>query len=114
MAERVLRIGVLGLSRGFALMRPTFLADPRCRLVAAADPRTEARTAFQAEFDAPAYTSAEELCAWANNQGQGRTRHCLFGRAITLAEARVILRHPGRPVTVRSTDPYPIFALASR
>ena len=63
MAERVLRIGVLGLSRGFVLMRPTFLADPRCRLVAAADPRAEARAAFQAEFDAPAYASAEELCA---------------------------------------------------
>jgi hypothetical protein len=58
--------------------------------------------------------SAEELCAWANNQGEGRARHCLFGRPITIAEARIILRHPGRPVTVRSTDPYPIFALASR
>src|SRR5437762_11860546 len=63
MAERVLRIGVLGLSRGFVLMRPTFLADPRCRLAAAADPRPEARAAFQAEFDAPVYASAEELCA---------------------------------------------------
>jgi phthalate 4,5-cis-dihydrodiol dehydrogenase len=63
MADRVLQIGVLGLSRGFVLMRPTFLADPRCRLAAAADPRAEARAAFQAEFDAPAYASAEELCA---------------------------------------------------
>jgi phthalate 4,5-cis-dihydrodiol dehydrogenase len=63
MAERILQIGVLGLSRGFVLMRPAFLADPRCRLVAAADPRAEARAAFQAEFDAPAYASAEELCA---------------------------------------------------
>lgn len=63
MADRVLQIGVLGLSRGFVLMRPTFLVDPRCRLVAAADPRAEARAAFQAEFDAPAYETAEELCA---------------------------------------------------
>jgi phthalate 4,5-cis-dihydrodiol dehydrogenase len=63
MADRVLQIGVLGLSRGFVLMRPTFLADPRCRLVAAADPRADARAAFQAEFEAPAYASAEELCA---------------------------------------------------
>ena len=62
MAERILQIGVLGLSRGFVLMRPTFLADPRCRLAAAADPRTEARAAFQTEFDGPAYASAEELC----------------------------------------------------
>lgn len=58
--------------------------------------------------------SAEELVEWANNQGKGRERHCLFGRPITIAEARVILRHPGRPVTVRSMEPYPIFALASR
>lgn len=62
MAERILRIGVIGLSRGFVLMRPTFVADPRCRLVAAADPRAEARAAFQAEFDAPAYDTAEALC----------------------------------------------------
>lgn len=62
MADRVLRIGVLGLGRGFALMRPTFLADPRCRLVAAADPRPEARAAFEAEFATSAYDTAEALC----------------------------------------------------
>ena len=58
--------------------------------------------------------SPAELVEWANNQGKGRERHCLFGRPITIEEARVILRHPGRPVTVRSMDPYPIFALAGR
>ncbi len=62
MADRVLRIGVLGLSRGFVLMRPTFLADPRCRLVAAMDPRPEARAAFEAEFAASSHETAEELC----------------------------------------------------
>ena len=62
MADRVLRLGVIGLSRGFDLTRPTLLADPRVRVVAAADPRPEARAAFQAEFDAPAYEFAE-LCA---------------------------------------------------
>jgi phthalate 4,5-cis-dihydrodiol dehydrogenase len=65
MAERVLRLGVIGLSRGFDLTRPTLLADPRVRVVAAADPRPEARAAFTAEFDAPAYESAEQLCAGA-------------------------------------------------
>lgn len=55
--------------------------------------------------------SAEELTEWANNQGEGRARYCLFGRAITVDEARVILRHPGRPVTVRSAGPYPVYAL---
>ncbi|MET0271445.1 MAG: Gfo/Idh/MocA family oxidoreductase [Phenylobacterium sp.] len=63
MAERVLRFGVLGLSRGFVLMRPTFVADPRCRLTAAADPRPEARAAFEAEFGGRSYDDAEALCA---------------------------------------------------
>jgi len=63
MADRVLRLGVVGLSRGFDLTRPTLAADPRVRLVAAADPRDEARAAFQAEFGAPAFDGAEALLA---------------------------------------------------
>lgn len=63
MADRVLRLGVVGLSRGFDLTRPTLAADPRVQLVAAADPRDEARAAFQAEFGAPAFASADELFA---------------------------------------------------
>lgn len=63
MADRVLRLGVIGLSRGFDLTRPTLVADPRVQLVAAADPRDEARAAFQAEFGAPAFSTAEELLA---------------------------------------------------
>jgi phthalate 4,5-cis-dihydrodiol dehydrogenase len=63
MADRVLRLGVIGLSRGFDLTRPTLVADERVQLVAAADPREEARAAFQAEFGAPAFASAEELLA---------------------------------------------------
>ena len=62
MADRVLRFGVIGLSRGFVLMRPAFLADRRVRLVAAADPRPEARAAFEAEFAGRAYPDAEALC----------------------------------------------------
>jgi phthalate 4,5-cis-dihydrodiol dehydrogenase len=63
MAGRVLSFGVVGLSRAFVLMRPTFVLDPRCRLVAAADPRPEARAAFTAEFGGAAYPEAEALCA---------------------------------------------------
>ena len=44
----------------------------------------------------------EELAAWANGCRDERGPFCLFGRAITPAEARVILRHPGREVTVRA------------
>jgi hypothetical protein len=56
--------------------------------------------------------SPAELAEWANNQRKGRDRYCIFGRPISVDEARVILRHPGRPVTVRDPRPYPLFALA--
>jgi hypothetical protein len=42
-----------------------------------------------------------ELADWANHQIDERGEFCLFGRKITAAEARIILAHPGRPVTVR-------------
>jgi hypothetical protein len=45
--------------------------------------------------------SPEELAVWANEQRDERGRYRIFGRAITAEEARVILRHPGRLVTVR-------------
>jgi hypothetical protein len=41
-----------------------------------------------------------ELAEWANGQRDERGRYRIFGRAITADEARVILRHPGRLVTV--------------
>jgi phthalate 4,5-cis-dihydrodiol dehydrogenase len=62
-ADRVLKLGVIGLGRGFMLMAPTFRADPRCRLVAAADPRPEARERFAEEFGGCSHASADELCA---------------------------------------------------
>ena len=49
--------------------------------------------------------SPEELADWANNYREGgRTVH-LFGRKISAAEARLILRHPARPVSARSAKP---------
>jgi hypothetical protein len=45
---------------------------------------------------------ADELAEWANNQRDVHGRYRIFGRPITVDEARVILRHPGRLVTVRS------------
>jgi hypothetical protein len=44
--------------------------------------------------------SAAELADWANNQRDSRGRYRIFGRAITADEARVMMRHPGRLVTV--------------
>jgi phthalate 4,5-cis-dihydrodiol dehydrogenase len=62
-AGRVLRVGVVGLSRAFTLTLPTLVADHRVRVVAAADPRAEARARFEAQFAATAHASVEALCA---------------------------------------------------
>jgi phthalate 4,5-cis-dihydrodiol dehydrogenase len=63
MSERRLRLGVAGLGRGFTLMLPTLLRHPRVALVAAADPRAEARERFAADFGAATYGTVEALCA---------------------------------------------------
>ncbi len=62
MTDRLLRIGVAGLGRAFTLMLPTFLADRRVALAAAADPREEARTRFAIEFGARVYPDVAALC----------------------------------------------------
>jgi phthalate 4,5-cis-dihydrodiol dehydrogenase len=58
---RRLRLGVVGLGRAFTLMLPTFLQDPRIELVAACDPREEARSRFAGDFDAPVVADVAEL-----------------------------------------------------
>lgn len=63
MTRGPLRIGVAGLGRAFTLMLPTFVADGRTTLVAAADPLPAARAQFARDFDAPAYAHIEALCA---------------------------------------------------
>jgi hypothetical protein len=50
--------------------------------------------------------SPEEFATWANMQQEGERTFCLFGRAISVAEARLILRHRGRPVTARTAAPH--------
>ena len=62
MARR-LRIGVAGLGRAFSLMLPTLTAHPRIELVAAADPRAEARERFASDFGARAHEDVDALCA---------------------------------------------------
>src|SRR5688572_31417677 len=63
MAAGPVRIGAAGLGRAFVLMLPAFCRDPRVRLAAAAEPRVEARAAFEREFGGRAYAGVEELCA---------------------------------------------------
>ncbi len=66
--ERPLRLGVVGLGRAFMLMLPTLARHPLVRLVAASDPREEARRQFETDFStseeaAKTYGSVETLCA---------------------------------------------------
>ena len=58
-----MRIGVIGLGRAFTLMLPTFRDDTRVELVAACDPRPEARAQFRRDFHGNSYASVEELVA---------------------------------------------------
>ena len=53
-ANRKLRIGVAGLGKAFGFMMPTLAHDPRVELVAAADPRPEARARFTSDFSGKA------------------------------------------------------------
>jgi len=62
MSER-LKLGIIGLGRAFTLMLPTFASHPRIAMIAASDPRSDARERFAAEFGAKAYEDAEALCA---------------------------------------------------
>ena len=63
---RAIRLGVAGLGRAFTLMLPTLAAHPNVELVAAADPRREARARFATDFGAKTYESVDALCADAN------------------------------------------------
>ena len=58
-----IRLGALGLGRGFMLTLPSLRVDPHVRLVACAAPRAESREAFAAEFKAAAHETVEALAA---------------------------------------------------
>jgi phthalate 4,5-cis-dihydrodiol dehydrogenase len=58
-----LKLGIAGLGRAFMLMLPTFVAHPRVRLIAAADPREDARRRFQSDFGGRSYPTMEALSA---------------------------------------------------
>jgi phthalate 4,5-cis-dihydrodiol dehydrogenase len=58
---RTIRIAAAGLGRAFAVMSGAF-RDPRVELVAAADPRPEARAKFEREYGGRAYATVADLC----------------------------------------------------
>jgi phthalate 4,5-cis-dihydrodiol dehydrogenase len=58
-----MKIGVAGLGRAFSLMIPAFTGDSRVSLVAASDPRAEARARFASDFGGRVHETVEALCA---------------------------------------------------
>ncbi|MDR5822100.1 Gfo/Idh/MocA family oxidoreductase [Caballeronia sp. LZ043] len=90
-----LRLGIVGLGRAFSLMLPTFLADPRVRLVAACDPRETARAQFTADFDAPTFADIEALAS----QPDIDALYIASPHQFHAAHARVAARH-GKHVLV--------------
>src|SRR5690242_15939590 len=58
---RKLKLGAVGLGRAFSLMAETFARDPRVALVAAADPRAEARRQFELDFHGKAFATLPEM-----------------------------------------------------
>ncbi|MFM5953191.1 MAG: Gfo/Idh/MocA family protein [Novosphingobium sp.] len=59
----IVNLGIIGLGRGLALTLPALAAHPEIRLVAAADPRDQARARFAEEFDARSYADWQDLLA---------------------------------------------------
>jgi phthalate 4,5-cis-dihydrodiol dehydrogenase len=55
-------LGVVGLGRGFAMMRAALAGRADFTVVAGADPRPEARARLAEEFGAAGYATAEALC----------------------------------------------------
>ena len=56
----------------------------------------------------------EELAEWANNQRDERGVYRIFGRPISIEEARVILRHPARLVAIRPGPQWDFVTTLSR
>lgn len=89
MSERKIRLGIAGLGRAFTLMLPTLSADPRLQLVAAADPRVEARLRFETDFSATTYETVEDLCLDPEIETiYVATPHQLHARHVELATAQ--------------------------
>jgi len=110
-----IRLGVAGLGRAFSLMLPTLRAHPGVELVAAADPRLEARQRFEADFGTRTHDSIEALCDDSDVQAvyiatphelhaahacaaAARGKHILVEKpmAVTLAECRAMIEAAAR------------------
>jgi phthalate 4,5-cis-dihydrodiol dehydrogenase len=61
--RRTLKVAIAGLGVASTQILPAMERMPEIQLVAAADPRREARAAFQARYQGRVYETVEQLCA---------------------------------------------------
>ncbi len=78
-------MGVAGLGVASTLFLPGVEKFPQVKIVAAADPRDSARTAFEKKYGGQAYRSVEELCAdpdvdvvWVATPNQFHCQHTIM------------------------------------
>ena len=57
--EHKLKLGIVGLGRGFTVLLPTLMFHPRLEVTAAADIRAEARDRFESDFSGRAFETVE-------------------------------------------------------
>jgi phthalate 4,5-cis-dihydrodiol dehydrogenase len=60
--DRPMNVGIVGLGTGAMNMLPELNANPKVKIVAAADPRPQATDRFAREFEGETFADAEELC----------------------------------------------------
>lgn len=65
-APLVMRVGIVGLGGAAKQMLPSLASHPQVRITAAADPRAEARAAFEGQFGGSAYAEPKDMCASAD------------------------------------------------
>ena len=58
---KILKLGVVGLGRAFALTAPTLARDSRVQVAAAADPRPEALQRFSSDFHGKSFRELDDL-----------------------------------------------------
>jgi phthalate 4,5-cis-dihydrodiol dehydrogenase len=94
---KTISIGVAGLGRAFSLMAPTFAGDARVRLVAAADPRPEARARFESTSAAartPPWRRCAPTPAWTPSMSQRRISTMPRTRSAAAAGKHVLVEKP--------------------
>lgn len=100
-----IRLGVVGLGRGFSLSAPSLLEDPHVSVVAASAPRQESRDSFQKQFGGQAYARYEDLLA--DNQVEAIhvvTPHGLHAEMIEQAAAAKKHLLVDKPLSIQLED----------